>query len=375
MPQKISGNEQASSRRAFIKTAAAAAAVAAAPGIANAQEKAPRRLRIGAHGIGAYSFTSYCWSDIIAPDKAPNSNRGNFGTPFLNMDITHVWDANYEDAQKFAARMGAVAVKRYDEMVGKVDGIIFGGYWEVPWQHLLARPYVEAGIPVYLSRPFSNRLRDIDELLNLAAKHNTAVIATAKHEHYNEAPALKSKLKSVGPIQCVQATCNSSDFPIHFHTQFMLFRIFGYDVDQVSVITDKEVGNNYLQETFIFKGWEGQKPFICSLQSVTNQDSFSIDIIGRDGRTSATMVRSPLWQDSLLYRYAPQVIDMQRTFESKKSWQPLDEVRKKTEIFLTAYYSFIERGGAPVKIGQLPADWQAPIAKPGWIDTAMFKKG
>ena len=365
---------RASTRRGFLKSAAAvgaAAAVVAAP----AAEAAPAsRLRIGAHGVGASSFTSYCWSDLIAPDKAPNSNRGNFGTPLLNMDITHVWDVDPAIAQKFASRLGATAVQKYDDMVGKVDGVIFGGYNEVPWHHLLVRPYLEAGIPVYLSRPFAYCMRDMDEILNLAAKHNAAIIATAKHEHYHEIPALKSRLKSIGQIQCVQATCASSDFPMHLHTQFMLLRILGYDVEKVSVITDKVVGNSYLQETFVYKGWEGQKPFICSLQGVGIQDSFCIDIIGRENQTSATMVRSPSWQDSLLYRYAPQVIDMQRTFETKKNWQPLDEVRKKTEIFLTGYYSHLERNGAAVSVGSVPADWSPPHPKPGLIDAAMFKK-
>ena len=358
-----------------MKTAATVGAASIAAGAAHKSEAdPPRRLRIGAACVGEYSFTSYCWSDIIAPDKAPNSKLGTFGTPFLDMDITHVWDVNPEAARSFSERMGATAVAKYDDMVGKVDGVIFGGYYEVPWQHLLARPYVEAGIPVYLSRPFAFRLRDIDELLELAAKHNTAIIATAKHEHYHEAPALKSRLKSIGPIQTVQATCCANDFPIHFHTQFMLLRIFGYDVEKVSLITDKEIGNSYLQETFVFKGWEGQKPFICSLHGVLNQDSFSIDIYGRDGKTSATMVRSPDWKDSLLIRYAPQVIDMQRTFETKTNWQPLDEVRRKTEIFLTGYFSHLERGGAPVKVGEVSPDWQPPVPKPGWVDMAMFRK-
>lgn len=358
-----------------MKVAAVSGASSALAGLATTAHAAPaRRLRIGAIGVGEYSFTSFCWSDIIAPDKPANSGQGTIGTPFLNMDITHVWDVNPEASRKFADRMNATAVKRYDDMVDNVDGVIFGGFYEVPWQHLLARPYVEAGIPVYLSRPFAYRLRDIDELLDLAAKHNTAIIATAKHEHFKEAPALKSKLKSIGPIQCVQATCWAGDYPIHFHTKFMLQHIFGYDVEKISVITDKDIGNNYLQETQIYKGWEGQKPFICSLQGVMNQDSFSIDIIGRDGNASATMLRSPNWQDSLLYRFAPQVIDMQRTFESKKSWQPLDEVRKKTEIFLTGYYSHLECGGAPVNVGSVSPDWMARPVKPDWIDPAMFKK-
>ncbi len=65
---------------------------------------------------------------------------------------------------------------------------------------------------------------------------------------------------------------------------------------------------------------------------------------------------------------------MQRTFETKKNLQPLDEVRKKTEVFLTAYYSHLERGGAPVSVGSVPPVWAPPHPKPGWIDEGMFKR-
>jgi len=367
-----------SGRRGFLKnaaTAGAAALVGATASPAAAAIPSPdRRLRIGIIGAGDYSFTTYCWSDIIEPYKAANNEkRGTFGTQLLNMDITHVWDTKPEAAQKFAERMGATAVGAYDGMVGKVDGVIFGGLYEVPWQHRLARPYIEAGIPVYLSRPFAFCLRDIDEILECAAKNNTPILATAKFEHYNEAPALKDKLKSLGEIQCVLATTWTRDFPVHFHLQFMMLKILGYDVDTVALMTDDPMRNNYLQETYLYKGWDGQKPFLCSMQGAATKDSFQITIVGSENTTSASMVRSPHWQDSLLFRYAPQVIDMQRTFEGHL-YEPLENIRKKTEIFLTAYYSHLERGGAPVKVGTVPVDWKAPSPMPGWIDESIFRK-
>jgi len=159
---------------------------------------------------------------------------------------------------------------------------------------------------------------------------------------------------------------------VHFHTQFMLLQIFGFDVDSVSVITDGDMKNTYLQETYVFKGWEGQPPFICALQGVANKDSFSITVMGTENTVSACMVRSPSWQDSLLYRYAPQVIAMQRTFEGTL-FEPLENIRKKTEIFLTGYYSYQEKGGAPVKVGTVSPDWKPPLVKPDWIDESMFK--
>jgi len=372
------GNSRADSRkdtrRTFLKGAALAGTAALAGGGADAVPSGNRRLRIGCIGVGRYSFISYCWSDIIEPDKeANNPKRGTFGTPLLNMDITHCWDVNPEAARKFAERMDATVVETYDGMVGKVDGVIFGGLYEVPWQHKLARPYIEAGIPVYLSRPFAFCLRDIDEVLDLAAKHNTPIMATAKFEHYNEAPALKAKLKSIGTIRCVHATCHTRDYPVHFHLQFMMLKILGYDVEKVAVITDDLMKNNYLSDTYLFRGWEGQPPFTCVMQGCVNPDSFTVTIFGSEATVSASMVRSPHWRDSLLFRYAPQVIDMQRTFEGE-NYEPLDNIRKKTAIFLAGYKSFLEHGGAPVEVARLPVDWKAPPVMPGWIDERIFRK-
>jgi predicted dehydrogenase len=367
-------NNKLTERRRFIKNAALAGTAVLGTGEAAAAVKTPeRRLRIGVMGAKP-SFISYSWSDLMEPDKEPNNmKRGNFGTPFLNMNITHVWDVNPVNARAFAERMNAKVVKDYDGMVGLVDGVVFGGINEVPWQHRLARPYIEAGIPTYLSRPFAFSIRDIDDILECAAKHGTPIMATAKYEHYNEAPALREKLKNIGIINCVHATGWSRDFPMHFHIQFMMLKILGYDVGQVSVITDNAMRNKYLQETFLFNGWEGQPPYLCSIQAAPNQDQFTVTIVGSETTVTASMLRSPHWRDSLLFRYAPQVIDMQRTFEGKL-YEPLDNIRKKTEIFLTGYYSHLERGGAPVDVGTVSVDWHAPSPKPGWIDESIFKR-
>jgi len=362
-------------RRGFLKSAAALGAASLTAGTSAQAAPVPgKKLKIGVVGAGEHSFMTYCWSDIIESEKEPNNAKlGTFGTPFLNMDITHVWDINPDAASQFAARMGAQAVKKYDDMVGKIDGIIFGGFYDVPWQHKLARPYVETGIPIYLSRPFAYCLRDIDEILEVAAEHNTPILATAKFEHYNEVPALKNKLKNVGTIRCVQATCAARDFPVHLHIQFMLPGILGYNIDQVSLIIDDVMRSSYLQETYIYSGWENQPPFPCVIHGASIPDSFTINIIGSQGTESATMVRSPHWRDSLLYRYAPQIIGMQRCFEGEM-FEPLENIRKKTELFLTGFYSHLERGGAPVKVGTVPVDWRAPLVRPDWIDESIFKK-
>lgn len=364
----------AKSRRVFVKTAAAGAALAAAQQInaQQTQQKCRRTLRIGALAVGAASFWTYTWGDLLAPREKP-VNRGTLETEVLSMEITHVWDVNPQEAEKFAAHVGAKAVRRYDEMVGLVDGIAFGGYYEVPWQHRLARPYIEAGIPTYLSRPFAYSLRDIDTLLDLAAKHDTPVMATDIYEHLYGVKMLKNRLENVGEIDCVHGTCLTNDYPLRFHVPYMMFKIFGFDIEKVSLFTDNPNASTYLAGTYLFKGWKGQPPFLSTITMTPRGDLYSLTVAGTTGVETERLPQFAEWRDDLLVHHLPMLVDMQRTFEGKM-YEPLDIVRRKTELFLTGFYSATERGGAPVNVGTVPVDWQARPVKPDWVSEAVFAR-
>jgi len=367
--------EAKESRRSFLaKSATAGTAAMAAANIAHAQTATSgKKIRVGAMGLGRGSFMSYSWVDMIASTipKPEKSRRPNFGTPFLNMEITHVWDRDSEAAHTFADPLGAKVVNRYDDMVGQVDALIQGGIYEVPFQHKLAKPYLEAGIPTYLSRPCAYSLRAIDEVLETAAKHNTPLIATDMGEHFYEIEPLKERMHNIGGINSAHGTVWARDYPMHFHMQFTMLRIFGYDVEEVSLLTDSIMKNTYLQETYIFKGWEDQSAFPCAMHGAPSRDFYTISIMGADDNLRVERMFTPNWREELLFNQSNHIIAMQRTFEGDQ-FQPLDEIRKKTEIFLTGFYSHVERGGAPVKVGTVPVDWQAPPAEPEWIDESMF---
>ena len=346
------------SRRSFItRSAAAGAASLFAAASTGAQPSPNRKLKIGVIGVGNWSFMTWCWSDIIEGTK-PGSARGNFGMPILNMEITQVWDPDPKAAQAFAKQLGITVAKSYDSMLGSIDGLIIADMLNVPYQKTLARPYLEAGVPTYLSRPFAYSLRDIDDILESAAKANTPIMATAKYEHYKEVAAMRNRLKNVGIIRNVHATAYSPDFPMHFHIQFMMLKILGYDVKRVSLFYEHETKANYVHETYLYGGNGNQPPFVCSIDGARIPDSFHITVVGDQGIETASMLREyEGWQDDLEFRYLPQVLDMQRTFYGK-NFEPYQVVRKKTEIFLTGFYSALEKGGAPVDVGAVPADWR-----------------
>jgi hypothetical protein len=258
-------------------------------------------------------------------------------------------------------------VKKYDDMVGKVDGVACGGLYEVPWQHRLFRPYLEAGMPVYLSRPWAGRMKDLDEMLNTAAKTNAAIVATATYEHYSDADSLKEQLKSVGVIKAATATCAGGDHP-HFHIQHMMTKVLGYTVDQVSLVSDDLMKCKYMQQTYLYSGNEQQPPFLCGLYSAPGPYVYHITVIGAQGTATVSMPGNT----NYFYRFAPQLLDMQRTFATRKHYQPLDVVRRKFEILLAANYSWEMKGGAMVKVGSVPADWSPKVLRPDFVTEAML---
>lgn len=352
--------------RRTVLTAGAAAGLAAglsqcSP--AEASRTPGRKIRVGALNVGAYTFWGI-WARILSPG-------GTFGTGLLNMEVTHCWDVNRGLAEKFAAEHDCQVVDRYDGMVGEVDAIAFGGLYEVPWQHRLARPYVDAGVPTYLSRPFSYRLRDIDSILDLAAKRGTPLMATSCQEHLYQATHLQQHVKNCGVIKSVHGLCRSDEYPAHFHIQWFILKALGYDVDKVSLLTDDERKASYLQETMLFKEKQGQPAFAAALHGVTGSHALYLKIMGDQGSETITMDRSADRREELYSYFAPQLVDMQRTFEGH-NYQPLDVIRKKTEVFLAGYYSHLEKHGALVPVGSVPVDWSPRYFKPGWLDESMF---
>jgi predicted dehydrogenase len=320
-----------------------------------------RKLKIGVIGLGGQTFMTWSWSDIIEGTK-PGTQRGNFGMPFLNMEITHAWDPNPQTAQRFANQLGGVTVAgKFDEMLGKIDALIFADMGNVGYMKHLAKPYLEAGVPTYLSRPIAYSLRDVDDMLESAAKANTPIIATTKYEHYREITAIKGRLKNVGTIRAVQVVANTSDFPMHFHVQMMVPQILGFDVKKVALVADGYSRASYVHETLVYGGVDRAPGYVCSIDGCGYPDSFHFRVVGDNGVIDMSMPRGyGSWQLDLLHRYAPQIIDMQRTFYGK-NFEPYDQVRKKTEIFLTACYSSLEKGGAPVDVGTVPVDWRANL--------------
>jgi hypothetical protein len=318
-------------------------------------------MKLGVFGLD-YTFWTI-WADLLSPKGK------RVGTSLLRMRPAYVWDKDKKRAQQFAQQWECEVVDRFDGMVGKVDAVLNGELTNVPWQHLLLRPYIQAGIPCFLQRHWSDSLVHLDEMLDLAAKHSTPLMATVPFEHYNQADAAVQQLKNAGEVTGAFGAARISDEP-HFHLPYLMMKILGYDVESISMNTDDVRKVGYLNVDYVYPKTDQRKAFVLSMQGqAAGADVFSFNITGQRGNVTANMSEA---SDNFT-RFFGTLVDIQRTFERRAMYQPADVIRKKFQCLQTAYYSKLERNGSPVKVGTVPADWRIPAWKPDALDASDFR--
>ena len=378
-------------RRSFIGTAAAGGASLAASLAGEAAEIRPTAdlIRVGMVALGTNSHY-YIWSPTINPvdhDAWPVGRT-------TGMQITHCWDKDSENAKTFAERYGCEAVDHYYDMVGKVDAMIFAGFREVYWWPKLTKPYLEAGIPCFINRPFAYSMRDARYMVDIARSHNTPILCTDEREYIKEAIAARCKVRELlnakKTIICADSDNAATEYPQHgIHGLYFLLAIFGIDVERVSYQADgwwREVtptatkqnwGQLALQyRTITIDDAPVQtRPIIVAQQQMgSHRSNAGIRIFSSD---------EDCWQASnihvgeermnrLYYLFFPTVLAMQRMFATRLMQWSYDYILKKTQIYLTGFKSHLEHDGAMVEVDNLPDDWTAPNPYPDWIDEGIF---
>lgn len=386
-----------SSRRSFVKKG-----VLAGGALVSGQKRAIAQTRknihtvelmkIGVIGVGEGSHMNYSiWAPTINPTE-PDI----WPIRSTSMLITHCWDRKPEEAEAFAQKYKCETVKHYYDMVDKVDAMIFAGFFEVKWWPQLTKPYLEAGIPCHINRPFAYSMKNARLMVDTARKYNTPIQCTDEREYIKEAIVGRSKVEELIKEGKTILGANSSnsagyEYPAHgVHGLYYMLAILGLDVEQVSLQADgwwnaktptsphpMQWGTLNLQYSGInIEGiGEQKKPFVATQQQLT----------GHHSNANMRIYYSGGWwdidnhwtygerMDRLYYLFFPTVFAMQRMFETRKMQWSYDYILKKTQIFLTGFKSHLEHNGAMIRVDDLPDNWEAPTPYPDWIDERIFE--
>ncbi len=352
-------------------------------------------IRVGVIALGDDSHIDGIWGPTInqtEPDMWPIGRT-------TRMLITHCWDRKPDIAGAFAEKYQCEAVKNYDDMVGKVDGMIYAGFQECKWWPELTKPYLEAGIPCFINRPFAYSMKAAHEIVDTARQHNTPILCTDEREYIQQAIVGRDKieriLKSGGIIRGANGDNSAgNEYPQHgVHGLYFMLAILGLDVERVGVQADgwwravtpaAKVAQTWMQITLQYRGIsipgveEQTKPFVASqLQTGVGGDA-GMKLYYQDKGGNQTWDISHPWtygerHNRIFYLFFPTVLAMQRMFETRKMQWSYDYILKKTQIFLTGFKSLLEHNGAMIDVDSLPYDWEAPCPYPDWIDESIFR--
>ena len=132
------------------------------------------------------------------------------------MILTHVWSVRPQFAAQVAGKFReTVAVEDPRDMIGQVDGVIVDDITAISLYPVLSRPFLEAGIPTFVNRPFATSLAKGREMIACAEKHGAALYTMSSWEASESIGDLRLKLANMGAIKGYVAHNSASDYYSH----------------------------------------------------------------------------------------------------------------------------------------------------------------
>ena len=257
-----------STRRSFIKIVGAGTALSTIPFSASSfgsamfanHENKLKPIRIGI--IGAENSHTVIYGKMFNIDKK-----------FPGVEVTHLWGETDEFARK-AAEAGKIPtiVKEQKEMLGKIDALIVD-HRHAKYHLEAATPFVKAGIPTFIDKPFCYRVEEGKAFLEMAREAGTPVSSYSTIAQSDSTFDIADQIKSFGEINNIvrygPADIESPYGGIFFygvHLLQPLTYMFGEDIKVVKINKyGKKAGavlifESGLQANLVFStlhyGWE-----------------------------------------------------------------------------------------------------------------------
>jgi hypothetical protein len=176
-------------------------------------------LKIGIIGLSEGNGHPYSWSaifngfDELEMDKCPFPviptylKKEKFPENFLTElgRVTHIWTQDPVISHKVAtaAKIENIVTKKED-MIGQVDAILLAR--DDAENHFeMALPFIKAGLPIFIDKPFSLKLSEAKEMLALQ-KYESQLFTCSSLRFSNDFKLTKDEKDTLGEIVYVEGT-------------------------------------------------------------------------------------------------------------------------------------------------------------------------
>lgn len=180
--------------------------------------KNPQQIRLGIAGMVPENGHPFSWAAIIngydpdlmakceyaaIPAYLKKQTPEAFG--IAGAAVTHIWCDNPIDARRVAAasRIPHV-VARAEDLIGNVDAVLIPT--DIGSEHLdRARPFVEAGLPVFIDKPLTDRLEHLAEFQRWVDA-GRPIMAGSCMRYSARYAELRDRLPFIGDLRVVHMT-------------------------------------------------------------------------------------------------------------------------------------------------------------------------
>jgi len=140
-------------------------------------------------------------------------------------------------------KMEVPLVDKPGDMIGKVDGMLIEAVdGSVHWER--ARPFLEAGIPCYIDKPFACSVADARKIIELAGKKKLPLFSSSSLRYAPEVVDLKDGKKIHGVVAHGPASLHERNpglFHYGIHAVEVLYALMGPGCERVTALHDKDV--------------------------------------------------------------------------------------------------------------------------------------
>jgi hypothetical protein len=147
-------------------------------------------------------------------------------------------------------RLGVQLVEKPEEMLGKVEGMLIesqeGG---APWAS--ARPFLEAGLPCFIDKPFTCSVADARKIIDLAEKKKAPIFSASALRYAPELAQYVAKKKQGDIVGCVaygpaplfekNPKLNPGLYHYGIHAVEILYTLMGPGCQRVTCTHEKDV--------------------------------------------------------------------------------------------------------------------------------------
>lgn len=146
----------------------------------------------------------------------------------------------------FTEELRLPLVTRPEEMIGKIDAVLIESVdGSVHLER--ARPFLEAGIPTFVDKPFACSVRDAREMIALAEKRKTPLFSSSSLRYAPEVTALQEAAAETGRVLGCDAYSPAATHPrnpglFHYgiHGVETLYAVMGPGCESVRTVSEKD---------------------------------------------------------------------------------------------------------------------------------------